>query len=572
MSKVPTPDGYVLSEDQLKTLERTIQYVNRVFKSRPYGQLGDDSLDHEEFPTPEVYVARTPPEGIQGFDSQTDMSVGTGAYPYSAECYVYLLHPSNEHMENQIFTQTVYNLSSVSIEGNKWIIALRDKFGTWYAIDLHPSSSSGFPARITAGYEVTTGYPWERTILNEDGTFSAHPSGQSGQYAYSPDENEELPAGTNGWLFPNPDSIGTDTDTGTSTAHDPAYDTWIFIPVYRTRTTCIGTDGTLVHQISTDGGETWVTLEDLGVECNPNIGTGTTTDDAPGGGACELVRLRTTDCILAVGPENSIQLEYSAGHWVSPSGTGPEAYLTYFDGLCSGLVDFWYEAGRVRLTVNDLELLHCGNNCFTGGPLTFHYPCTGTGSLDDLPCEGRVFTVCLSCQECMYWYCVATTGECEGTGTLTPTIEILELTDTEALELADQICNGPYNTEEDAILACATIDCASIPLILQIVITPDCPDDLPDDVPLESFDMGETWICARTTECGPLEPESQGWSLTMTCNEITGKLTYTIYDGNTYNGDVLILSTAPLHLQIVYTPSNGSCCDGIEQTIDITEP
>lgn len=462
---MPAADGYVLSAEQIKMIERMLYQSNRIYKNRPLGALGDDAVDHEEYPSPEVYVARTPEEGIPGFDSQTDSDIGTGAFPHTAVCYIYKVDFRNGHMEYAGFTQIVTNLSAVDIEGDKWILTLRDKFGTWYAIDIL-SSRSGFPARTTAGYEVTSGYPWERTILNEDGTFSAHPSGQSGDYAYCPDENTELPAFTDGWLFPNPDSIGTDTGTSTSTAYTDTYNTWIFIPVYRTRTTC--EEGELAFQISTDGGDTWVTLEFLGVECNPHVGTGETYPNAGGGGGCTLARLQTTDCLLANGPENSIQLEYSGGHWISVSSPGDTSVseLTYFDGLCSGVVEFWYESGRVHLTVGGIELLQCGNNCFTGGPLTGHFPCdTGTGTGTVEACQGEIFTVCVSCRECMYWYCVATQGECEGTGTgtRTPVIEILELTVSEAEELGDLICDGPFYSEDEALAECGVVSTLCCP-------------------------------------------------------------------------------------------------------------
>jgi hypothetical protein len=565
-----TPVGYFLTPEQLRVIEGFLYHAKRTYKNRPLGVLGDDSVDHEEFPSPEVYVARTPYEGIPGFDSYTDVGTGTGAFPHTAECEIYKVDFSNDHMEAAGFTKVITNLSPTSIAGDKWIIVLRDKFGTWYAIDIIPGSY-GFPARTTGGYETATGYPWERTILNEDGTFNAHPSGQQGEFAYCPDENTELPSGTDGWLFPNPDSIGTDTGTSTSTAHTDNYDTWIFIPVYRTRTTC--DSGNLVFQISTDGGVTWVSLEDLGVECSDNIGTGTTSDNTGGGGPCELAKLQTADCLLASGPENSTQLEYSAGHWVSVADE-----LTYFDGLCSGAVDFWYESGRVRLKVGGIELLHCGNNCFTGGPLTGHLPCdigTGTGTVD--PCEGRVFTVCVTCRECMHWYCVATQGECEGTatGTNTTIIDILELTETEAQELGVYICAGPFDTEGEAYQNCIPQTCTLQALYVTMSASV-C------GVQFSNQPTGGAGNTQSVSAGGGLLPDCTdatcGYAILIECNDDG---TYNILPIDGYEGPPEMYGVEPLtggsgtealHIQITYTHTSANCTDTpVSITVDIRD-
>jgi hypothetical protein len=52
----------------------------------------------------------------------------------------------------------------------------------------------------------------------------------------------------------------------------------------------------------------------------------------------------------------------------------------------------WYSAGAVHLSLDGLELLDCGNGCFSGGPLTGHDSQVGVD-----PCDGPVFTVCVSC-------------------------------------------------------------------------------------------------------------------------------------------------------------------------------
>jgi hypothetical protein len=558
------PDGFVLNEKGKKLLEVTILKLLKQYVSPPNRSAGPHGIaEHEEMPAPEMYVALTPIGGIPAL-VQASSTPGEGDEPGVADCQIYKIVKGADDFLEEVanVTKPVYNLNGEEIAGETWVLVQRDKFGTWFAITGGSNASTGFVVELTSTFSPTTGYSWKRMELIDGGDYIDHPSEQTGQYAYTPDEDETLGLGTRGWLFEDPDNGGAVT---TGTDEDTQY---VFIPVYKTRVQCV--DGELEQQYSVDGGVTWSTDYLIGVTCSEIVGTGTTTEGAGGGGGCDLAKLKTTDCLLAIGPYNSIVLEYSAGHWVSLPGTAEDAVLEYLPCRLSGAVDFWFEDGRPRLTVDGIELMHCGNGCFSGGPLTGHL-CPGTDDTAD--CEGEIFTVCVTCQPCYKWYCVTTSGTCTGTGA-DDVIEVLELTAAEAEDLGELICDGPYDTMEEASQACMTIDCLSIPLILSYTVEPNCePNPIPDDIPLQSFDDGETWVAAQTTTCGPIEePGTQGWSLTLTCNNETGTLTYRIYDGNEYLGDVLILSTAPVHLRIVYTPTNGSCCDGIQQTIDITEP
>lgn len=206
-----------------------------------------------------------------------------------------------------------------------------------------------------------------------------------------------------------------------------------------------------------------------GTGTGTGTGDGPPVDDVPGGGACVLARLKSTDCLLATSPDGEVELKISgSANWLSTD------ELPYFGATQSGIVRFWYAEGRIHLSVGGLELLWCGDGCFTGGPLTGHTR-TGTDTTGD--CEGEVFTVCVVCQCCSIcgwegagWYCVrsvaSTTGTssyCPPTGTDCPVTGTggiysdcrpVELLDEDRCDDTIEICSGPYATEADANEAC----------------------------------------------------------------------------------------------------------------------
>lgn len=441
-------DGYVLSAKDYAALKKLIYSFNR--SQDPRGntpqrpERGSAWVEHEEIITAETLVARTPSEGIPGLVENDP--TGNGDQPGVNDCLVFKvvppdsLDPTDPEEMNQIGVQykRVYNMSTSAIPGDQWILIERDKFGKWWVVEPGAGSDC-FVVELTSEWEVEHGYSWKRMIKNHDGSFSDHPSGETGRDADTPDEDHHFLVGTRGWLCAVP---GTGTGSGSGDAE------YVFIPVYRTRTTCEG--GRIKFQESLDGGETWSTIEVLG-PCEED-GTGTTPADQATG-PCELARLKTCDCVLAVGPENSVVLANGAplpgSHWVSPPGTGPDDLLSYLGQ--SGPVEFWIEGGQPHLSVDGLELMWCGNNCFTGGPATGHQR-PGTDTTDT--CEGEVFTVCVFCTACIpKFYCVYL----EGTGGAT---EVLLLTACEADALGSAIADGPFDTEGEATAACSTpLDC-----------------------------------------------------------------------------------------------------------------
>ena len=76
-----------------------------------------------------------------------------------------------------------------------------------------------FPARLTSTFDAATGYDWERLVLDRSTAPSAPTvatvSGpETGSYAFTPDNNEDLAVGQRGWLEADPNAGG-----------------WLFIPV-----------------------------------------------------------------------------------------------------------------------------------------------------------------------------------------------------------------------------------------------------------------------------------------------------------------------------------------------------
>lgn len=460
---MPNPEAYLLTDADRRVLERLLYEHNR-FRKNPDQRPLANQEEHEEMSSPEVYAAKTPTGGIPPLT--VFASTGEGDQPGSAECTILRLLPDVTNPDEMelvgVFTKEVYNLSTEAVEGEAWVLIARDKYGTWFVSGTPPTGQSCFPAEIIGQYEDQTGYTVKRMNIQDDGSFTDHPSEFTTYFVYSPDEDETLEVGTRGWLCPSPDDA---LDTGTHYGSDNEQ-RWIFISVYKTRTTCSG--GNLIFQTSLDGGVTWLDAEDLNVSCGTaTVGTGTVVDQAgtgttpantAGGGPCDIVKTKTTDCLIASGPYNIVYLTWGSTSF--NSGLGDD--LIYIDQQ-SGPVAFWFADGQPHLSVDGLELMHCGDLCFTGGPLTGHLP---AGTDTSLACDGEVFTVCVECVECpTYYYCVATNGEsCNGTGTATIPTEVMLLTIAEAAELGDNVCAGPFDTEAEATAACEKCpSCPGIP-------------------------------------------------------------------------------------------------------------
>jgi hypothetical protein len=444
----------------------------------------DSKIDHEEILSSEVYIALTPESGIPALGVGT-ATPGPGDIPGSADCSIYrIAYDGSDFVieASAAIGRKVYNLSSQAIEGNTWVTISRDKFGVWIVTSIGAMGASiGFMVELNSGFE-TTGYGWKRLIAVAGGNHADHPSGETGINAYTPDENEELALGTRGWLFPSPDNEGDGTST--STTDDTLY---VFIPVYLTRTHC--KEGQLYFQTSYDGGDIWIDTENLGVDCPEDTGTGTGGVGVTITGCGWLARLRERNCLyFTVQSANGectpidIAQEFylrNIGDYVWTStdqmgcGTGSgtaDALFEYLTG--SGLITFSIVQGVPRLQIGSYYLIwdKCGTVNgepfidFSGGD--FLCDPVGTADDNDPNCEDNTFTVrimCVPCPTC--WYCVAT-EECNGTST-TNSLVALELTEDEAADLGDLVCEGPFETEAEANAACVIYgpapECVSIP-------------------------------------------------------------------------------------------------------------
>lgn len=143
---MPDPVGYLLSEKDLKVLKELIgSYARRQNATTERGPT--QFLENQESMTPEVYIAKTPDAGIPANVSMG--STGVGDQPGFAECQV-LRITTADPPDIQLITDykhKVFNLSEDSIEGQKWIVIQRDKFGNWF---VAPAVGPGvFIARLT---------------------------------------------------------------------------------------------------------------------------------------------------------------------------------------------------------------------------------------------------------------------------------------------------------------------------------------------------------------------------------------------------------------------------------------
>lgn len=241
---------------------------------------------------------------------------------------------------------------------------------------------------------------------------------------------------------------------------------------------------------------------------------------------CSFARLKTTDCIRATLTNGGIvYLSYSAGHWVS---TEPLTYLN-----TSGYLDFWFENGALHLKLSSLELINCGNGCFTGGPLTGHERVgsgsgSGSGSTPVTYCTGETFTICLACSCCTTtgfvgagWYCLNF-----GIGTNPADCEPIYLTeDDRCLDVS--ICSGTYATYNEALIACGpapvyTLSCYSVALPDRVKVT--ITSESTCAAFLAEHPSGLILVCDNTgapdaNHLWYIETSGVGWSITgwITC-------------------------------------------------------
>jgi len=111
--------------------------------SRSSQLFSEQDANHQ---APEVYIAKTPVDGIPARSTTT---------PGSAECNIYRIVDDNLE-EVSSFTHVVYNLKESDIAGDEYISVKRDKYGTWLA-DTGGGGSDIVMFTITDSEECGTG-------------------------------------------------------------------------------------------------------------------------------------------------------------------------------------------------------------------------------------------------------------------------------------------------------------------------------------------------------------------------------------------------------------------------------
>jgi hypothetical protein len=163
------PDGYVLSDADRAAVQRLIarevgQIRNTV--NRP-GNLQTDLADH---PAPEVYAVKTPSDGIPALQQ---LGTGTGssnaATPGSADCELYQIVEDGSSVTLERLADdskvTVYNLSQSDLPANTWLLAVRDKFGNYFAA---AGGGSGTSDKIVQCTGAKSGNFWPGKLVTFD--------------------------------------------------------------------------------------------------------------------------------------------------------------------------------------------------------------------------------------------------------------------------------------------------------------------------------------------------------------------------------------------------------------------
>lgn len=140
----------LLTDSDKKQLKEIIHQV----RSLPQNPRNRPAVVEPDHNAPDVYVARTPSGGIPAMTRgpfPTGTGSGTADYddPGQAECEIHQLvnftDPVTGLQDGDLidvqFTRTVWNISDSPIPGNSWILAVRDKFGVWFAPPIAPASS-----------------------------------------------------------------------------------------------------------------------------------------------------------------------------------------------------------------------------------------------------------------------------------------------------------------------------------------------------------------------------------------------------------------------------------------------
>lgn len=123
----------LLTEGDAKLLQWVIDEVRKLAPPNPSGDYPE-----ENYPSPEVYIVKTPTGGITGLSTSrtgtgTADDPGEGDTAGSADCEVYRIDTNGALDRIDGFTVSVHNLSQIPIREGIFITAKRDKYGSWIA-------------------------------------------------------------------------------------------------------------------------------------------------------------------------------------------------------------------------------------------------------------------------------------------------------------------------------------------------------------------------------------------------------------------------------------------------------
>lgn len=121
-------DKYFLDEESHKFL----MLLKEEHRRRNVNTPNRFAVEESEPESPDVVVAKAPGGGIAAM---------TGTTPGSATCSIWRKNGSGV-LEDQGFTQVVYNLSTTAVSASAYVQALQDKWGTWFALTAKGGSSS----------------------------------------------------------------------------------------------------------------------------------------------------------------------------------------------------------------------------------------------------------------------------------------------------------------------------------------------------------------------------------------------------------------------------------------------
>jgi hypothetical protein len=147
------------------------------FKRRKGNPPVRSQQQHVPPQAPEVYIGKT---GSLGIPALNDVFVGTGSVydmpggtPTLCDIYKIVTYNDVARLVPAGFQKPVFNLSNTGINGFVWFMAMRDKFGTWIAVDAccNDVVPADVPGVCGSCAETVSQYCVKFPGLTNDGTF-----------------------------------------------------------------------------------------------------------------------------------------------------------------------------------------------------------------------------------------------------------------------------------------------------------------------------------------------------------------------------------------------------------------